>query len=191
MMSYMEMLPIVTDLNMLWNGPVSAETTAKIAELTARLPPKEAVEYSSLLEVTASTIALQVPLLRRVKAAEKRLAELQVELEALQKACAVKWGPRRAANGETVSSLEAKIAAEKTAMAEAQKGVDAFEESVGPARKLLEGIDRLNQDLADLAAWQRRGHKGAVPRCVTEMLEWERKEFLEVAEVLPPLRPRA
>ena len=188
MMSYMEMLPIVTQLTMLWGEPETAETAAKIAEMTARLPPKEEVQYARLLEAVAETQAKMIPHLRRSKVVETTLAGLQEELAALEKQAAVKWGPRRAANGETVPSLQAKIAAASAEIGSAAAAVAEFEEAMAPCRKLLEDIDQHNQDCAELVAWERRKFRGAVPACVTEMMERERADFLAVAEVLPPLR---
>ncbi len=184
----MEMLPIVTELTMLWGEPETAETAAKITGLTARLPPKEEMQYARLLEAVADTQAKMIPHLRRIKATEKTLAGLQEELAALEKQTAVKWGPRRAANGETVPSLQAKIAAASAEADGAKAVVSEFEIAITPSRQLLEAIDKHNQDCADLATWERRGFRGAVPSCVTEMMERERAEFLAVAEVLPGVR---
>ena len=186
----MEMLPIVTELTMLWSMPETPETAAKIADLTARLPPKETMQYASLLETVADTQAKMIPHLRQVKAAEKTIAGLEKELAELEKMCAVKWGPRRAANGETLPSLQAKIAAAKAEVSKSREIVADFEAAMAPCRKLLEEIDRTNQDYMEIAAWDRRGLKGAMPACVTEMLEREHAAFMAVAEVLPPLRGR-
>jgi hypothetical protein len=190
-MRYMKLLPIVTELNLLWRDYDSAAneaartvTGAKINTLLAQLPPKEAVAYPAYLESAAELSADRVPLLRRIKALSKEEATLLETQAQLQKMATVKWGPKRTESGETLTSVERKL----TPIVDELKGLrekdKAILEQLEPDLSFLKRADVSLEEDEELAVWNARGLRGTPPACVTELLRLEEEAFRAVAEIV-------
>jgi hypothetical protein len=199
-MTYMAMLPIVAELTTTWKwhdaaartSAERAEAQKKIAGLMARLPPKESVPFHEMLESAAESYAALTPIVKRVQELETQEGALQAEIEGLQKAASVKWGPKKTATGETQDSLRKKLEPVRKELDDLMEKVTGLEEVAAPLIDELKILDRLNRNRADVAAWTARGRTGPVPACIQEhSIRWA-EEFLATSVVvgrLPVRRP--
>jgi tetrahydromethanopterin S-methyltransferase subunit B len=193
MMTYMQMLPIVAEITAAWkvhDAPTSsfeqrAAATAKIAELTARLPPKESVPHTAILESAADYYAAMMPVSRRIKELEAQETTLLDGLDELKKASTVKWGPKKTASGETQESLRKKLAPLTTELDKLEEYVKKLDEHLTPLIEDLKWIDQNNRNRAEVAAWVARGKTGAVPGCIVTRAREDAAEFLATSVVLP------
>ena len=191
-MTYMKMLPIVAELSTLWkyhDAPTTssaerAATQPKIAALLERLPPKESVPYYEMLESAAYGYADLTPAVKRVQELEAREGTLLEEIEALQKASAVKWGPKKTATGETQDSLRKKLEAVRGELDGLMERVTALEERAGPLIEELRILDQLNRNRAEVEAWVARGRTAPLPACIREHSERWAEEFLATSVVI-------
>lgn len=189
----MQMLPIVAEISATWkthDAPTStpgmqAVAAARIAELTARLPPKESVPFVALLERAAEFYAAMMPAVRRIKELEAQETILRNGLDELKKASAVKWGPRKTSSGETHDSLQKKLAPLTAELDKLDEYVKGLDEKLGPLTEQLTWIDQNNRNRVEVAEWVARDKKGPVPACIVARAREDAAEFLATSVALP------